>query len=56
MMLLNAIKNIEKGLSTLVKKEIVADKERYGAPRMSPLIERQEACALKEEDILGIVE
>lgn len=49
---LQAILGDDKRLRTLVKKEISEDRVRYGDPRMSPLIERQEACALKEEDIL----
>jgi topoisomerase IV subunit A len=39
-------------LRTLVKKEIQADRDRYGDGRRSPLIERQSSLALKEEDIL----
>ena len=39
-------------LRTLVKKEIQADRDRYGDARRSPLIERQSSLALKEEDIL----
>lgn len=49
---LQGILGDDKRLRTLVKKEISEDRDRYGDPRMSPLIERQEACALKEEDIL----
>ena len=49
---LQGILGDDKKLRTLVKKEISEDRVRYGDPRMSPLIERQEACALKEEDIL----
>ena len=39
-------------LRTLVKTEIMADRDLYGDPRRSPLIERQSSLALKEEDIL----
>lgn len=39
-------------LRALVKKEITEDRERYGDPRLSPLMEREEACALKEEEIV----
>ncbi|HVT62444.1 MAG TPA: DNA gyrase C-terminal beta-propeller domain-containing protein, partial [Legionellaceae bacterium] len=49
---LQAILAQDKRLRALVKKEINEDRKRYGDPRSSPLIERQEACALKEEDIL----
>lgn len=47
-----AVLGEDKRLRALVKKEIVEDRARYGDRRMSPLIERQDACALKEEDIL----
>lgn len=39
-------------LRKLIKNEIIADKERYGDARRSPLIEREGSSALKEEDIL----
>ena len=39
-------------LRTLVKTEILADRDLYGDARRSPLIERQSSLALKEEDIL----
>lgn len=39
-------------LKTLVKKEIIQDKNDFGDRRRSPLIMRQESQALKEEDIL----
>ncbi len=49
---LQGILGDDNQLRALVKKEISEDRSRYGDPRMSPLIERQDACALKEEDIL----
>jgi topoisomerase-4 subunit A len=49
---LQGILGDDKRLRTLVKKEISEDRNKYSDPRMSPLIERQDACALKEEDIL----
>ncbi|WP_193787167.1 DNA topoisomerase IV subunit A [Legionella lansingensis] len=49
---LQAILASEKRLRTLVKNEIVADKKQFGDLRRSPLIERQDSQALKEEDIL----
>ncbi|MCR9191450.1 MAG: DNA topoisomerase IV subunit A [Gammaproteobacteria bacterium] len=49
---LQAILAQDKRLRALVKKEIKADRAQYADPRCSPLIERQEAAALKEEDIL----
>jgi topoisomerase-4 subunit A len=49
---LQAILAEDKRLRSLVKKEIKEDKARYGDPRLSPITQRQDACALKEEDIL----
>ena len=42
----------ERRLKTLVKKEIKADAEKYGDDRRSPLIERIEAKALSEKELL----
>ncbi|MCK6264792.1 DNA topoisomerase IV subunit A [Vibrio sp. ZSDE26] len=42
----------ERRLSTLIKKEIQADAEKYGDDRRSPLIERAEAKALTERDLV----
>lgn len=42
----------EKKLHQLVKEELIADRNLYGDDRRSPLMERQESQALKEEDIL----
>lgn len=39
-------------LRTLIKEEIIKDRDTYGDSRRSPLVARQEAQALKEEDIL----
>lgn len=39
-------------LRALVKDELIADKTRYGDARRSPLMQREESQALKEEDIL----
>ena len=49
---LQAILAEDKRLRALVKQEIKEDKERYGDPRLSPITHRQDACALREEDIL----
>ncbi|CEK12203.1 DNA topoisomerase IV subunit A [Legionella hackeliae] len=49
---LQAILASEKRLRTLVKNEIIADKKQFGDVRRSPLVERQDSQALKEEDIL----
>lgn len=42
----------EKRLNTLLKKEILADSQKYGDERRSPLVERAEAKALTERDLL----
>ncbi len=39
-------------MKTLVKKELLADAEKYGDPRRSQLAEREAAQALKEEDLV----
>jgi topoisomerase-4 subunit A len=39
-------------LKTLVKKELLADAEKYGDDRRSQLTEREAAQALKEEDLI----
>ncbi|WP_133131205.1 DNA topoisomerase IV subunit A [Legionella yabuuchiae] len=42
----------EQKLRTLVKEEIKSDRDRFGDSRRSPIIEREDSQALKEEDIL----
>jgi len=42
----------DKRLNTLVKKEIKADAEKYGDDRRSPMIERLEAKALTEKELM----
>ncbi|ELO1775295.1 DNA topoisomerase IV subunit A [Vibrio fluvialis] len=42
----------ERRLNTLLKKEIKADAETYGDDRRSPLVEREEAKALTERDLM----
>ncbi|MFM2480380.1 DNA topoisomerase IV subunit A [Celerinatantimonas sp. YJH-8] len=42
----------DKRLNTLMKKEILADAQTYGDERRSPLVERSEAKALKEKDLV----
>ncbi len=42
----------ELRLNTLLKKEILADSKNYGDERRSPLVERAEAKALTERDLL----
>lgn len=39
-------------LRALVKEEMIQDRDAFGDSRRSPIIERQESQALKEEDIL----
>ncbi|HLV48319.1 MAG TPA: DNA topoisomerase IV subunit A [Aliidiomarina sp.] len=41
----------ERRLKTLVRKELLADAEKYGDDRRSPLVERVEAKALSERDL-----
>ncbi|MDN7138840.1 DNA topoisomerase IV subunit A [Pseudidiomarina sp. 1ASP75-14] len=41
----------DRRLKTLIRKEILADAEKYGDDRRSPLVERQEAKALSERDL-----
>ncbi|MBM7455344.1 topoisomerase-4 subunit A [Oceanisphaera litoralis] len=42
----------ERRLNTLIKKEILADAEKYGDDRLSPLVEREEARALSEKELI----
>ena len=42
----------EQRLRSLVKEEIIADRDLYGDARRSPLMQREDSQALKEEDIL----
>ena len=49
---LEQILGSERRLNTLIKKEIKADAEKYGDDRRSPLVEREEAKALTERDLL----
>lgn len=49
---LEKILSSERRLKTLVKKEIIKDRDKFGDDRRSPLVEREESQALKEEDIL----
>ncbi|MCF7353794.1 DNA topoisomerase IV subunit A [Vibrio sp. CK2-1] len=42
----------DRRLNTLIKKEIQADAEKYGDDRRSPLVERAEAKALTERDLI----
>ncbi|MGX9418554.1 DNA topoisomerase IV subunit A [Vibrio sp. WJH972] len=42
----------ERRLNTLLKKEIQADADKYGDDRRSPMVERAEAKALTERDLI----
>ncbi|WP_137168319.1 DNA topoisomerase IV subunit A [Salinimonas lutimaris] len=42
----------DRRLKTLIKKEILADAEKYGDDRRSPLVERMEARALSEKELI----
>jgi len=42
----------ERRLKTLIKKEILADADTYGDERRSPIIQRQEAKALTEKELM----
>ena len=42
----------ERRLNTLIKKELKADAEKYGDDRRSPLVERAEAKAMTERDLV----
>ncbi|MCG3724510.1 DNA topoisomerase IV subunit A [Vibrio cincinnatiensis] len=42
----------ERRLNTLLKKELKADAEKYGDARRSPIVERAEAKALTERDLM----
>lgn len=45
--------NSKARLKTLIKKEITADAEEYGDERLSPLVERAEAQAFREKDLIS---
>ncbi|MDN3681572.1 DNA topoisomerase IV subunit A [Vibrio tapetis subsp. quintayensis] len=42
----------ERRMNTLLKKEIEADAEKYGDDRRSPIVERAEAKAMTERDLI----
>lgn len=49
---LQGLLSSEKRLKSLIKQEIMKDRDAFGDARRSPIICRQESQALKEEDIL----
>ena len=48
---LEAILGAERRLNTLIKKEIQEDAKKYANPRMSQLVEREEAKMISESDM-----
>ncbi|MEX4579569.1 DNA topoisomerase IV subunit A [Haemophilus influenzae] len=48
---LEAILGSERHLNTLIKKEIQEDAKKYTSPRMSQLVEREEAKMISESDM-----
>ena len=48
---LEAILESERRLNTLIKKEIREDAKKYASPRMSQLVEREEAKMISESDM-----
>ncbi|OOF59089.1 DNA topoisomerase IV subunit A [Rodentibacter myodis] len=48
---LEAILASERRLNTLIKKEIQEDAKKYASPRMSQLVEREEAKAISESEM-----
>ena len=48
---LEAILGSERRLNTLIKKEIQEDVKKYASPRMSQLVEREEAKMISESDM-----
>ncbi|MGQ8365996.1 DNA topoisomerase IV subunit A [Glaciecola sp. 1036] len=42
----------DRRLKTLIKKEILADAEKYGDDRRSPIVQREEARALSEKELV----
>ena len=48
---LEAILGSERRLNTLIKKEIQEDAKKYASPRMSQLVEREEAKMISENDM-----
>lgn len=49
---LQLILDSERRLNTLIKKEIQADAKAFASPRRSPLVERAEAKAISESDLI----
>ncbi|MDM8523810.1 DNA topoisomerase IV subunit A [Desulfococcaceae bacterium HSG8] len=49
---LETILGSETRLKTLIRKELTADAKKYGDERRSPIVEREEAQALSQTDIL----
>ncbi|WP_106478673.1 DNA topoisomerase IV subunit A [Phytohalomonas tamaricis] len=50
---LNKLLGSEKAMTDLIEKELREDAETYGDERRSPLVEREEAKALSEVELMG---
>lgn len=48
---LQTLLSSNRRLNTLIKKEIIADSEKYGDDRRSPIVERAEAKAITEQEL-----
>ncbi|MDF1827934.1 MAG: DNA topoisomerase IV subunit A [Legionellaceae bacterium] len=49
---LQLILGSDRRLRTLIKNEMIADRDKFGDARRAPIVEREESQALKETDIL----
>jgi len=45
--------NSKTRLKTLIKKELIADTKEYGDDRVSPVVQREEAQAFREKDLIS---
>lgn len=45
--------NSKARLKTLIKKELIADTKEYGDDRVSPVVQREEALAFREKDLIS---
>jgi len=50
---LQSILGSEKKLTNLIKSELIADAETYGDDRRSPIVEREEARAFSQQDLVS---
>lgn len=49
---IEALLGSDRRLKTLVKNELIADKKLYGDARRSPMVEREQAQALQEQELI----